>query len=85
MNMVDSVKYPDIYVKLSDIKQSFHMDEEILDRVANAMKRHKVPQEEIDEFLFQATKSDFFTLINKVIRWVDTDVKDNPRKYFFYV
>ena len=77
-------KYPDIHVKLSDMDY-FDADLfDIIERVARALRNNDVSEEEIEEFRFQAAKSDFFTMINKVIAWVDTDIKDDPHAHFFY-
>lgn len=70
------VKYPEIYVRL------VHEDGNafsILARVTTAMKRGALGQDEIDEFISEATASTYDHLLRTVMDYVSVDW-DMPRK-----
>lgn len=73
---MNTVKYPEIYVRL------VHEDGNafsILARVTTAMKRGALGQDEIDEFISEATASTYDHLLRTVMDYVSVDW-DMPRK-----
>jgi len=63
-------KYPKIHVKLvGEDGNAFS----ILGRVQGAMRRAKVPKDEIKAFQKEATSGDYDHLLATVMKWVDVD------------
>lgn len=61
-------KYPDITVQLTGEDGNAFS---ILGRVIRALKRGKVPQEEIEVFKKEATSGDYDHLLVTCMQWVD--------------
>lgn len=66
--MSNTVKYPDIEVQLTGQDGNAFM---ILGLVANAMRRHGVPPEEVAAFNDEATSGDYDHLLQTAMRWVE--------------
>ena len=62
------MKYPDITVELIGNDGNAFV---ILGAVSNALRRNKVPKEEIDTFLSEATSGDYDNLLQTCMKWVD--------------
>jgi len=62
------VKYPNIEVELTGSDGNAFA---ILGKVIRALKRAKVPSEEIQEFQNQATAGDYDHLLRTCSEWVD--------------
>jgi hypothetical protein len=63
-------KYPEIKVQLvGEDGNAFS----ILGRVQGALKRARVPPEEVKAFIAEATSSDYNHLLRTVMAWVNTD------------
>lgn len=63
-------KYPDIEVKLvGEDANAFA----ILGRVNRAMRRAKLPKEEITKFRKEATSGDYNNLLNTCMKWVNCE------------
>ena len=63
-------KYPDIKVKVvGEDGNAFS----IIGRVSQALKRAKIPKEEIEQFQEEATSGDYDDLLRTVMNWVDTE------------
>ena len=61
-------KYPDISVKLVGRDgNAFY----ILGQVERAMKKHNVPEEEIQQFMNEAMSGDYNKLLRTCMAWVD--------------
>ena len=63
-------KYPNIRVKLVGRDGNAFA---ILGRVQEALRRGKVPQEERDVFIKEATSGDYNNLLATCMKWVDVD------------
>lgn len=63
-----SVKYPDITVQLAGQDGNAFF---IIGRVTRALRKHGCKQEEIDQFISQATSGDYDNLLQTCMRWVD--------------
>jgi hypothetical protein len=64
------VKYPNVHVEL--VGQDGNAFS-ILGRVAQAMKRAKLPKSEINTFQTEAMAGDYDHLLRTVMAWVETD------------
>jgi hypothetical protein len=62
------VKYPEIEVELTDQDGNAFA---IIGRVAQAMKRAKVPKEEIDAFREEAMSGDYDNVLVTCMKWVE--------------
>jgi hypothetical protein len=64
------IKFPDITVQLSgeDGNGAF-----IVGRVMRALRRHKVPQKQVSQFVEEATSGDYDHLLQTCMRWVDVE------------
>ncbi len=65
-----SVKYPEIEVQLTGKDGNAFA---ILGNVKAALRRGKVPQEEIDTFLEEATSGDYGHLLVTCMNWVEVN------------
>jgi len=63
-----TVKYPDIKVKLVGNDGNAFA---ILGNVKNALRKAKVPAEEINQFMNEAMSGDYNNLLCTCTRWVD--------------
>ena len=61
-------RYPDVQVQLTGEDGNAFA---ILGRTAGALRRAGVPQEEIDEYLAEATSADYDHLLQTTMGWVD--------------
>jgi hypothetical protein len=66
--MAAMTKYPDVKVRLSGEDGNAFA---ILGRVRNAMRKARIPKEEIDAFMTEATAGDYDGLLGTCMRWVD--------------
>ena len=64
-----NVRYPEIHVRLTGTSGNAF---DILGKVVNAMKRARVPKEEIDLFSKEARSGDYDNLLQIVMAWVQT-------------
>lgn len=62
-------KYPKIVVRISITGEEGNAFV-ILGRVVVAMREHGVPQREIDDYLEEATQSDYNNLLKTTHKWV---------------
>ena len=60
-------RYPEVEVQLSEMDGNALS---ILARTRTALRRHGVPQEEIEEFQSEAMASDYDHLLQTVMAWV---------------
>jgi hypothetical protein len=65
---MSDVKYPKIKVKLVGEDGNAYA---IMGRVKTALKKHGVPQEEINEYLAESMSGDYDNLLATACRWVD--------------
>ena len=63
-------KYPEVEVQLSGEDGNRAL---IIGRTMKALRRHGVKQDEIDEFIADATSGDSDHVLQTVMRWVTTD------------
>jgi hypothetical protein len=63
-------KYPNVTVKLVGRDGNAFA---ILGSVKSAMKRARVPNDEIDAFIVEATSGDYDNLLQTCMRWVEVD------------
>ena len=68
--MSDDVKHPEISVKLTGQNGNAYM---IMGLVQQALKRAKVPREEIDLYMEESTSGDYNHLLVTAMRWVNVD------------
>jgi hypothetical protein len=61
-------KYPDVKVRLSGEDGNAFA---ILGRVRSAMRKARIPKEEIDAFMAEATAGDYDGLLVTCMKWVD--------------
>lgn len=61
-------KYPEITVQLSGADGNAFA---IIGAVAKALKREKVPSEEIDKFIAEAKSGDYDNVLITAMKWVD--------------
>ena len=62
------VKYPDVTVQLTGEDGNAFF---IIGRIRQALRRHGVPQEEIEEFCEEAMSGDYNHVLNTAMRWVE--------------
>jgi hypothetical protein len=68
--VIEMVKFPDVEVKLvGEDGNAFA----ILGRVQKALKRGGASQEEVAEFMREATSGDYDNLLQVVMRWVEVE------------
>lgn len=65
---MSNVKYPNVKVQMSGEDGNSFM---ILGRVQKALRNAGATPTEIDEFLDEATSSDYQNLVQVCLRWVD--------------
>lgn len=68
--MPDSVKYPHVKVKLIGEDGNAYA---IMGRVTQALRRAKVPQKDIDQYLKESTSGDYDNLLRTAMKWVDVE------------
>lgn len=68
--MLETVKYPDVRVELVGHNGNAFV---ILGKVKTALRRADVPEEEIKEFLAEATTGDYNHLLVTVMQWVEVE------------
>lgn len=61
-------KYPDIEVELVGYDGNAMV---IIGRVSTALRRGRVPREDIDAFVEEATSGDYDNVLQTCMRWVD--------------
>ena len=64
------VKYPEVTVRLVGEDGNAYS---IIARVSEALKRHGVKRDVIQEFVKEATKGSYDELLVTVLNWVETD------------
>lgn len=62
------VKYPDVTVQLTGEDGNAFF---IIGRIRQALRRHGVPQEEIEAFCEEAMSGDYNHVLNTAMRWVE--------------
>lgn len=62
------VKYPDIEVELFDSDGNAFM---IIGKVRRALSRARVPREDIDKFVEEATSGDYDNVLQTCMKWVE--------------
>jgi hypothetical protein len=67
---VDAPKYPEIVVALVGEDGNAVA---IMGRVANAMRKSGVPQEEINQYLDESMSGDYDNVLRTAIKWVATE------------
>jgi hypothetical protein len=67
---VTSPKYPNVTVALTGQDGNAFM---ILGRVRQALRRARVPENEVEAFTAEATSGDYDRLLMTVMRWVETE------------
>ena len=67
---MSDVKYPDITVKIIGANGNAFC---ILGICTTAMRRHKLPQSEIDNFMSEATHGDYNHLLCVVMKWFNVE------------
>jgi hypothetical protein len=68
--MMTNVKHPEVKVKLVGKDGNAFS---ILGRVMKAMRRARLPREEVNAFTAEATSGDYDHLLRTVMEWVDVD------------
>lgn len=63
-------KYPDVSVQLTGRDGNAFV---ILGTVREAMRKNKVPKEELNLFLEEATAGDYNNLLQTCMKWVDVN------------
>lgn len=63
-------RYPDVKVRLVDEDGNAYF---ILGKVRNALRKAKVPEKEVDNFMVEATSGDYDNLLNTCMSWVDVE------------
>jgi hypothetical protein len=67
---MSDVKYPDITVKIIGVNgNAFN----ILGICTTAMRKHRLPQSEIDNFMSEATHGDYNHLLCVVMNWFNVE------------
>ena len=67
---MSDVKYPDITVKIIGVNgNAFN----ILGICTTAMRKHRLPQSEIDNFMSEATHGDYNHLLGVVMNWFNVE------------
>ena len=61
-------KYPDVHVQLSGNDGNAYA---IMGAVTTALRRHGVPQEEIEKYKEESMSGDYDNLLMTAMRWVD--------------
>ena len=64
------VRYPNISVKLTGIDGNAFM---ILGTMMRALRRARLPQEELDLFMNEAKSGDYDHLLQTCMKWVDVN------------
>ena len=66
----DQPRYPDIQVQLTGQDGNAFA---ILGRTTGALRRAGLPQEEIDDYVAEATSGDYDHLLHTTMAWVDSE------------
>lgn len=67
---MNTVKHPEVTVKLIGQNSNAFM---VMGLVQQAMKRAKVPREEIDQYIEESTSGDYNNLLRTAMRWVNVE------------
>jgi hypothetical protein len=65
-----SIRYPDITVQLTGTDGSAFA---VMGRVTNALRRNRVQNSEIDEFVKEAMSGDYDHLLRTCMSWVEVE------------